>query len=221
MIITIDGPTASGKSSVARALADKLNVYYLNTGLLYRALGYIACTAYNYTLATLPTVSDQTIQAILPHLLYRYATDGAQILYKNSDITENLKNPSMDQAASIISAVPIVRMLLLDYQRNFARHHSLVVDGRDCGSVVFPYAELKIFLTASVQVRAERWRNDLARKGQYFTEQDSIAFITERDKRDEERAIAPLIVPQGAIVIDNSTMSLQQTVEQIVALIQL
>lgn len=216
MIITIDGPTASGKSSVARLIAQQLAMYYLNTGLLYRALAYGLIHTNNCTIEQLTNPDSERIQAVLDSIEYIYHNNTATIFFNNVDITALLKTANIDKAASLISAVPLVRSLLLEYQRTFAATRELVVDGRDCGSVVFPHAEYKFFLTATPAIRAKRWQQDMAAKGKQFSLEESLQQILERDKRDQEREIAPLIVPEHAIVIDNSSMTLQQTIDEMI-----
>lgn len=209
MIITIDGPVASGKSSVAKRLAQKLGFYYLNTGLLYRAISYVlsnrgitADSAQSLTTENLFFVSD---------LVYRYEHDTPSVIYQGENITQCLYADSIGQLASIFSAQKVVRDALLALQRSVGKQHDVVVDGRDCGSVVFPHATVKFFLTADVDIRAQRLFNDATRKrGQ--TLEEAKAHIRERDLRDQTRAVAPLVIPHDAILVDNTDMDLEQTV---------
>lgn len=204
MIITIDGPAASGKSSAAQLLAHKFSYYYMYTGLLYRALGYILVNYYKFT--------DQPdmllLEKILLNLEYSYDTHaGITIKFNTINITQHLKTAEIDRLASIISEHPQVRLLLLDYQRKLAHAHNLVADGRDCGTIVFPQANFKFFLTASATVRAERWQKNQAQ----YTLQESVRIIQERDERDSNRAVAPLCQAPDAIIIDNSKLTLMET----------
>lgn len=213
MIITIDGPTASGKSTIGRILANQLGFYYLCSGLLYRAIGYCLVHEYGYTLETIAHVSFANINECAAQLRYEYNERSQErIFYKNNDITLYLKDKFMDQVASTVSINKDVRKAVTTIQRDVAHHHNIVVDGRDVGSVVFPDAEVKFFLTASVEVRAQRWRKDQERHNNYFSLQEAITSITERDERDKNRTIAPLIIPPKAIVVDNSSLSIEETI---------
>lgn len=217
MIITIDGPVASGKSTVAKRLAQKLNFYYLNTGMLYRALAYLLVHTSGYTVQQLSDPREKDIDLYLdPHqLIYRYETDGTiRLFWQTTDLTPFLKTSEMDQASSVLSAHERVRARLLDFQRTFARKHAVVVEGRDTGSVVFPQAEVKFFLTASVAERALRWQYDQRQRGKQFSVPESVAQINERDARDTTRTHNPLIIPHGAIVIDSTGLTSDQVVEK-------
>lgn len=218
MIIAIDGPTASGKSTIARELAKQLNMYYLNTGLLYRALAYILINHYGYELAKLNVPEQHHVaQALDPaSFLYTYASDsGEHIFFQQNEITGFLRDSLMDAGSSIVSLNPMVRDYLLIVQRNLAAQHDVVADGRDVGSVVFANADFKFFMTASLDVRAHRWQVLQANLGKQFTLEQAKEMIDERDKRDSERAIAPLIMPEDAIRIDNSHMTKSVIMEHI------
>lgn len=211
MIITIDGPAASGKSTVAQALAQKLSCMYLSSGLLYRALAYLLLEQ-GYTLQTIVSPEHGDIDIELVRITYGYTpASGAMVsAHPYGDLTVHLSQAVVEQAASIMSTNIYVRSGIDDLQRTLARSQSVVVDGRDAGSIVFPYAEHKFFLTAPVEVRATRW---LARqKEKTFSLKEIIAMIAQRDKRDSQRPVAPLVVPAGGKVI-NST---DQTVEHVV-----
>jgi cytidylate kinase len=213
MVITIDGPVASGKSSVAQELANRLNFYYLNTGLLYRSIAYILSTVKHKVLEVEPvrllTIDDLSF---VQDLIYEYSNGKPHIFYDGQEITSALYAARMDQGASIVSACPVVRQALLSLQRSIAQKHDLVADGRDCGSVIFPQAEIKFFLTADVDVRAHRLYND-PRRNVTQTFDDIKTSLIQRDERDRTRAIAPLVIPNDAIVIDNSALTFDQTVD--------
>jgi CMP/dCMP kinase len=221
MIITIDGPTGSGKSTLARLLAQNLGYYYLNTGLLYRALAYCLLHTKQYTLEQLAHPAVHDIQEIIDpqRLVYRYATQ-AQIFFDSVDITPHLKDAYFDKAASIVSEVPAVREALLDFQRNFGQEHNIVAEGRDTGSVVFPFAQFKFYLTATLEVRAQRWRCMQKARGKDMTLEEAVQAVQERDQRDSARTVAPLVVPQGAIVVDNSGMGTQETLEAFLSVVK-
>jgi cytidylate kinase len=215
MIITIDGPTASGKSTVSRILADKLDFYYVCSGLIYRAIAYLLVNRHGYTPETLAHVRLEDLKecADLAKLHYEYdELSQERIFFENSDITLYLKDKFVDQVTSIVSVNKDVRKVVTTIQRDIAKHYNIVIDGRDVGSVVFPDAHIKFFLTASVDVRAERWRKDQEKYNYDLSFDEAIKLITERDERDKNRTIAPLVVPQNAIVIDTSLMNVEQIV---------
>jgi cytidylate kinase len=213
MIITIDGPSASGKSTVARVLARKLNFYYIYSGLLFRAIAYVLMKEYGYTVAMMANPDEMMVKKILDpkKLIYRYEQGNEKIIYNGHDITALLKTPEMDQAASILSTHPLVREELLQLQRIIANEHDVIIDGRDAGSLVFPYADKKFYLTASLQERARRWQQALEKRGTMMTLQTAHQELHVRDTRDMNRQIAPLIIPAGAVMIDNSDLTLQET----------
>ncbi len=213
MVITIDGPVASGKSSVAQELANRLNFYYLNTGLLYRAIAYVLSVLNHKALDTqlVQVLVDKDLD-FAQHITYTYSNNKAHVFYDGQEITDALYDTAIDQLASLVSASPVVRQALLNLQRSIAQKNNLVADGRDCGSVVFPQAECKFFLTADVDVRARRLCSDQRRRvTQSF--QDIKDSLIQRDERDRTRKIAPLVIPSGAIVIDNTNLNFEQTID--------
>ncbi len=222
MIITIDGPSASGKSTVARALARKLNFYYIYSGLLFRTVAYKLIHEYGYTIETIVHPDAVQVKCILDarRLVYRYEHGKEKIIYDGVNITELLKTPIMDQAASIVSTNELVRDELLQLQRVIATDHDVIIDGRDAGSYVFPYADKKIYLTASLPQRAHRWQQALERRGTFLTLQDAHKELDIRDTRDMSRDIAPLIIPDGAVMIDNSDLTLQETLQKVLDHVQ-
>ena len=217
MIITIDGPVASGKSTIARMLADRLGYYYIYSGLLYRAL---ACAALQNNVA-IENITEQQVHALLEMLTYQYITQDTtqeHVFLHDKDITDQLFTPTIDDAASRISLVPHVRDVINAWQKELAQSHDAIVDGRDSGSVVFADADLKLYLDAPIQVRAKRWADKQRKQGRSFTMQEAIDTIRERDERDAQRSLAPLIVPDGAVVLEN-VRDPKDMVEQIVKLI--
>ena len=217
MIITIDGPVASGKSTVSRILAHKLGYYYLCSGLLYRALAYLLIHQCDYTVATIANPMPEDIARCFDPKSFSYQyneQDHEHIFFNNHDITPYLKDSFMDKVASIVSVSEQVRIAVMAIQHDIAEQHDIVTDGRDVGSVVFPQADVKFFVTASVEVRAERWRKDQEKYGHYVPIDHAIALITDRDTRDKIRDIAPLVIPADAIIIDTSALIIQQTVEK-------
>ncbi len=219
MIVTIDGPTASGKSTVARELAKRLGITYINSGLLFRALAYLAETKH----LTLNSESLNHILTLGKESILRYCytqEQGAQVFYQDEDITPLLKTPSMDQLASKIALDPQVREVIALYQQKLAQTHSVIAEGRDCGTVIFPQADYKFYITASLDVRAQRWQKDQEKKGAHYTLKESKHFVEERDTRDSERSLAPLAIPVGAQVIDTSTMTIGQVIDTCLAFIK-
>lgn len=218
MIITIDGPSASGKSTVAKLLAQQLGFYYLNTGFLYRALAFLLQEKYGATQHDLIAPKEEVLQQLLApvRLDYNYEyKQGAQIIFDGTNITNYLKTPGVSQAASILSKNARVRQLLLNVQRQLAHDHNVVVEGRDTGSVVFPNADYKFFLTASNKERARRWVADQAHKGVFLSLKEAENELSIRDKRDRKREIAPLIVPSDARCIDATVMSINDVINLI------
>jgi len=214
MIITIDGPVASGKSSVAKALAKKLGFYYLYTGLLYRAVAYVLINvkkilSHDFTDDDVKQVTDFSW---IKDITYSYHDDRPHVFYQGQEITQHLSAVDIEQVASRISAHSNVRQALLELQRTIANDHNLIADGRDCGTVVFPDADLKFFLTADVDVRAQRLLNDQSRGAGSKTLEEICASIEERDRRDQTRSIAPLKVPVDAVIVDSSHFTFDQSV---------
>lgn len=222
MIITIDGPTASGKSTMGKLLAERLSFQYLNSGALYRALGYLLLERKGYTLEQLavPCVEDIAFYFAPNILRYIYDAQEEKVLFDDQDIWPQLKSSVIDQAASIVSTNPAVRQALLDFQRTFAQNHEVIVDGRDCGSVVFPYADVKFFLRAGIEERALRWQSAQGEHGAHFELLQATQKVAARDARDMSRAVAPLVVPAGAITIDNSKMTIEQTLDFMLRIIE-
>ena len=200
MVITIDGPSAAGKGSLARNLALHLDFAILDSGALYRAYAYF----YNQSF------SDIKIVQAINELVFIPAKDDMNIFYKDNEITAAIRNEEIAKTASKLSALSETRELLIDIQRNFMMGKNIIADGRDMGSVVFPDAELKIFLDASAKVRAERRYLELQNRGQEVNMRDLIADIEQRDLKDKTRTLSPLIPADDSIIIDSSAMSLEE-----------
>lgn len=217
MVITIDGPVASGKSTAARKLAQRIGFYHFSSGLLYRAVAFLLTTYAHYSEEKLHAPEQKDIDYYLDPKRFVCTFDAAgtfHILWEGTDIVSLLKQKQMDHYSSIISTNLNVRKLMLALQRELGQTYNLVVDGRDSGSVVFPNAIIKFFLTASVEVRAQRWQQAQKKMGNVVSLQEALHEVQRRDERDKSRKIAPLIIPEGAIIIDNSGQSVQETVEQ-------
>lgn len=217
MIITIDGPTCSGKSTVAKLLAKKLDFAYLNSGLLYRGIAYILVHFFDYNETRLVDPQQVDLDQITKNHKFKYLYENNQpkIMYDGHDITAYLKTKEMDNYASISSAAPQVRTSLMEIQRQIGQNHDLIAEGRDTGTVVFPDAQLKIFLTASLEVRAKRWQDFMHKLGTDYSIAESMQLVDERDQRDIHRQIAPLVPATGAVVIDSSNLDVSLVVDQI------
>ena len=211
MRIAIDGPAGAGKSTVAKMLAARLGFLYVDTGALYRAVGLQALLQ-GENPKDVPAVT-----AILKHVQVdlKYQ-EGTQHVYLNGrDVSEEIRTPAASMAASDVSAIPAVRQFLLDTQRRIARQQSVVMDGRDIGTVVLPDAELKVFLTASPEIRAQRRHRELLEKGMQVEYDKILEEVQLRDKQDTERETAPLKQAEDAVLLDSTQMSLEEVIEKV------
>ena len=221
MIITIDGPAASGKSTIARLLARKLGYYYLYSGLMYRAYAYILLTEFKYTFADLATINIDAISVITPDINYFYtAQENEKIFWRGIDITSHLTTAQISNAASLVSTHTFVRQEINTLLQTIAAQHNIIADGRDMGTIVFTDADYKFYLTASVLVRAQRWVNAQLTLDNNYTVQQAQEIIQERDNRDMHRAHAPLQIPDDAQVIDSSELNIEQTLDKLLLYIQ-
>ena len=215
MQIAIDGPSGAGKSSIAKAVAAKLGFVYVDTGALYRTVGY-------YVRSQGVTREDKEgIAACLPaiHIEVRYE-DGAQHVYLNGeDLGDKIREPEISMYASAVSAVPAVREFLLDTQRDIAAKNNVIMDGRDIGTVILPRAEVKIFMTASIAARARRRTAELEAKGMSARYEDVLREMEERDRNDREREVAPAIAAPDATLLDNSDLNIEQTVQAVLDIV--
>ena len=213
--IAIDGPSGAGKSTVAKALAKKLGIVYVDTGALYRTIGYAAVER------GVGTKDAEGLAAMLPdiHIDVKYE-NGIQCVYLNGEnLGDRIRRPEISMAASDVSSVPVVRAFLLDTQRDIARRTSVVMDGRDIGTVILPDADVKIFMVASAEARAERRTKELEEKGMPASYEDVLREMKERDAQDSGRAIAPAIPAPDAVHLDNSYMSVEESVEAVLRII--
>jgi cytidylate kinase len=214
-VLTIDGPSGAGKGTVSRAVAKLLGWNYLDSGSIYRSLA-IACLQAQVDLSDVAAVCD-----IAQNMLLSFDCDETlQVKLNGQNITHLLGTETTGNAASIVAAYPEVRAILLQKQKDFQQLPGLVADGRDMGSVVFPTADYKVYLTASADERASRRYKQLIEKGINANLAQITREIEERDRRDSERATAPLIVPEGATFIDSSRLSIQQVIDTVIELVQ-
>lgn len=213
--IAIDGPGGAGKSSVAKAVAKKLGIIYVDTGALYRTI------ALHMTRCGIKPEETERVIAELDNITLELKfIDGAQVILLNGEnVGDSIRTPEISMAASTVSAIKEVREYLLNTQRNIARYNSVIMDGRDIGTVILPYAEVKIFLTASAKARAERRYNELIARGQDVTYEKVYTEMVERDKNDSTRAIAPCVQAEDAILLDNSKISLEKTAKKIIKIV--
>lgn len=223
MIITIDGPSASGKSTISKLIADQLGFYYLNTGLMYRSIAYIAHHFFGISASQLAHLSKETIEKIIDNnnLVYHYTPkDGATILYEGKNITPFLKDALIDQLVSIISPQAVVRTAMVVMQQTIAYQHDSVAEGRDLGTVVFPTAHYKFFVTASLDERARRWQQDQAKRGNMYSLQEARSYLHDRDSKDSKRTLSPLKKPEHAKEIDTTHKTISQVVQEIIRTIK-
>lgn len=212
--IAIDGPGGAGKSSVAKIIAKKLGIIYVDTGALYRTIGL-------YMLKSDIDINDheKVVSALSDFTLELKFIDGAQVILLNGEnVGDTIRTPEVSMAASKVSAIPAVREYLLNTQRNIAQKNSVIMDGRDIGTVILPDAELKIFLIASSEARAKRRYDELIAKGQNVKYEDVLSEMIERDTNDSTRKIAPCVPADDAIVLDNSSLTLYETADRIIEL---
>lgn len=214
MKIAIDGPAGAGKSATAKALAKELGFIYVDTGALYRGIGLYALrkgAKTNSIEEVVPLLAEIKIE--MRHI------DGEQHIFLNGeDVTGLIRTESVSGAASDVSAIPAVRDFLFDMQRDIAEKNDVVMDGRDIGTAVLPDAELKIFLTAKPEVRAERRVKQLAEKGVEANFDDVLADVIQRDYNDSHRDFRPLKLAEDGILMDNTEYPLEETVCRIIAL---
>ena len=215
--VAIDGPAGAGKSTLARQAAAALDFLYVDTGAIYRTVGY----AVHMSGAD---VSDQSaVEGLLETttVQLQWAEDGVQhMLLNGADVTEQIRRPEISQMASKVSAIPAVRQFLMDTQRDTAKTHSVIMDGRDIGTVVLPNADVKIYLTASAEARARRRFAELQEKGVATTFDEVLTEMIERDTRDMNRAVAPLRAAEDAILLDTSELTLQESIDAILSVIR-
>lgn len=213
--VAIDGPSGAGKSTIARAAAARLHYLYVDTGAMYRAIGLavrrrgIAGTDTAAILAVLPEI----------HITLTYRDGTQHILLCGEDVSEAIRTQEIAQYASLVSAIPAVRQFLLELQRNLAKQHSVLMDGRDIGTVVLPDAAVKIYLTASVETRAQRRYQELLARGQEASFETVLAEIQARDRQDMTRPVAPLRQAADAVLLDTSHMDLEQSLAAVLQII--
>ena len=210
--IAIDGPAGAGKSTIAKRLAKELGYYYVDTGAIYRTVAY-----FMDLLGIAPKDIDGVSRYIDElNVEIEYDEDGLQHMIMNGmDVTGDIRTQDISQKASLISAHAVVREMLLDMQRDVAKKHNVIMDGRDIGTVVLPRANVKIFLTASVEVRAQRRYLELQAKGAKDSYEKVLADIKQRDHQDTTREIEPLKQAKDAVLVDSTDLDVEAVVEKI------
>jgi cytidylate kinase len=217
--ITIDGPAASGKSTIGEALAQRLGYLYLDTGAMYRAVTWVALQR------GIPLEDEQAITAMANQLQIDVTppteNDGRQytVLADGEDVTWSIRLPEVDANVSLVSTYRGVRVAMVQHQRRIAAQSNIVVVGRDIGSVVLPDADLKIYLDASVEERARRRWRELVERGKEADYDEVLAMMRRRDQIDSNREISPLLIPEGARVLDTTDMDVGQVLESIEGLV--
>ena len=209
--IAIDGPAGAGKSTIAKRLAKELGYYYVDTGAIYRTVAYF------FDLWQINAKDVDAVSRYIDELTVsiEYDEEGNQHMIMNSlDVTGDIRTQEISQMASVVSALPVVRDLLLDMQRDVAKRHNVIMDGRDIGTVVLPRADVKIFLTADPAVRAKRRCEELLAKGEKANFDTVLKQIAQRDQQDMSRAIAPLKKAKDAVELDTSNLDIDGVVQE-------
>lgn len=215
--VAVDGPSGAGKSTLSKAVARELGIVYVDTGAIYRTIGY-----YIFREGIDPKDAGAVVAALpLVHVDMCYSEDGLQhMLLNGEDVTEQIRLPEISMYASAVSAIPPVRDYLLEMQRDMARRSSVIMDGRDIGTVVLPDAQVKIFLTADVEVRARRRTAELELRGTPKPFEQVLEEMKQRDWADSHRDAAPLQEAEDAIRVDTTDMDFQQSKEAILQVIR-
>ena len=215
--VAVDGPSGAGKSTLAKAVAAKLDILYVDTGAIYRTIG-----CYVKEKGVDPRDNEAVI-ALLPEIQVemRYAEDGLQHMFLNGrDVTDEIRQNEISRYASDVSAIPEVRTHLLEMQRQFAREASVIMDGRDIGTVVLPDAEVKVFLTAPLEERARRRFLELEQRGTPKAYADVLSEMEQRDYNDSHRAAAPLRQAEDAVLLDTGDLNFEESLDALISIIR-
>ena len=215
--VAIDGPAGAGKSTIARKTAVALGFVYVDTGAIYRTV------AYGVDVHQTDPADHKAVEELLPQLKVElsWSADGLQHMFLNGeDVTGKIREPKISQLASQLSALPAVRDFLMETQRDTARKHSVVMDGRDIGTVVLPNAHVKIFLFASAEERAKRRWLELKNAGKEIPYGEVYREMCERDERDSNRSVAPLKPAEDAVMLDTSKLTLQESIDAVIHIIR-
>ena len=213
--IALDGPSGAGKSTLAKEIARRLGIIYVDTGAMYRAIGLFVCRA------GVDPKDGEGVCALLPGIdvTLSYEKGSQHVLLNGEDVSGLIRTPQISMAASAVSAIPQVRSFLLELQRGMARMHSVIMDGRDIGTVILPDAQVKIFLYASPEARAKRRLAELHEKGVETDYKTVLSEMKERDEADRSRAVAPAVPAEDAVMLDNSDLTFEGTVDAAMTII--
>ncbi len=212
--IAIDGPAGAGKSTIARAVAEELGIVYVDTGAMYRAIGLgIVNKGYECDDAV-------AVESVLNQLdvTIRYTDEGQQIYLNGENVSSKIRTPEISVAASKVAVIPAVRLKLVELQRELASNTNVIMDGRDIGTYVLPNAQLKIFLTASVDARAKRRFDELIEKGINTDYNDVYTDMVFRDKNDSGRKFAPLKPADDSVMLDSTELTLKETIDKVMTM---
>ena len=206
IIITIDGHSSTGKSTVAKEMSAELGYIYIDSGAMYRS---VTLYAKEHNIIQENRLDQESLLMVLPEININFSWENGvnRTLLNGRDVSKLIRSMEVSESVSLVATLPEVRAKMVEIQRSFGAKGGVVMDGRDIGSVVFPDAELKIFMTASAAVRAQRRHAELLASGQEVRYQAVLENLQSRDTMDSQRTVSPLIVPKGAIVIDNSEMN--------------
>lgn len=214
--IAIDGPAGAGKSTIARRAAAELGFIYVDTGALYRSIAY-------YCISRGIDVKDKSaVVSLLPEITpeLKFLDKVQHVFVNGTDVSDKIRTPEVSMGASAVSAYPEVRAFLFDLQRRIAAENNVIMDGRDIGTVVLPHAQLKIFLTASPEARADRRYAELKDKENAPSYEQVLADIIKRDKDDSERVISPLRQAEDAVLCDTTSLTLEESVSTVIGMIK-
>ncbi len=213
--VAIDGPAGAGKSTVARAAAKALGYIYVDTGALYRAVGL------NALRAGIQTDDADAVTATLGSIRVELKFENGEqlVLLNGENVSSEIRTPDASMAASNVSAIPAVRAFLFDLQRNIAAENDCIMDGRDIGTVVLPDAQVKIFLTASPEIRAKRRYDELIEKGQQVEFKYVLDDLIKRDYNDSHREVAPLRPADDGVIVDTSELTLEESINKVIEVI--
>ena len=214
-VLCIDGPSGSGKGTLAQRLSEILGFHLLDSGALYRVVGYAALDSgidWQNSVAVTQIARSLDVE-------FMPSQQGVRVIYRDVDVTDRVRSVLGGEGASAVAAIPSVREALLDRQRELARSPGLVADGRDMGTVVFPQAPLKVFLEASALARAQRRQSQLQQQGEDVSLPRLLEAIEARDKRDRTRSVSPLVPAEDAVIVDSTDMAVDAVLERVMSLV--
>lgn len=214
MLITIDGPSGSGKTTLAIMIAKNLHFFCFSSGYVYRALAYVLQSFYGYDDAKIQNLNIQDVQAILSSNNFRYDYQyGVAKVYWIDDITSFLKDLEISKLAAVLAQHEAIRLLVREYEKSIISNKDTVIEGRACGSVVYPHADLKFYIEAPVDVRAKRLVQDQFKRGKIITFEEAVMQVKMRDEMDKNREVEPLQIPKGAIMLDSGKYTAEELLQ--------